>query len=230
MTMRNDELVTKVCMALRFAVGFENDDEATDRQEALDLYLMRSRGDEVAGRSQANAGTISAMTEAVLAYMTETFASTRIAAFDSTGKSDDKQAQLESDAVEFHIMKRGRGKLTFIKNCKDALLLRNCFNKVWTEIKKDVNTRELQNVEPEALGELTNVPGAQVDLLKYDEEEKTATIRVTTEQQRLRIEPVDPTTVVYTDGWHDFDLQEIPLFGQRMVTTRSEAIDEFGLP
>ncbi len=230
MTMKNAEIVTKVKQALLFSVGFENDDESTDRQHALDRYLMRPRGDEVSGRSQVQGGTISAMVEAVLSFMTEAFSSTRIVSFDSMGKSDDRQAQLESDAVEFHIMKRGRGKLTFMKNCKDALLLRNCLNKVWVEEKETVNTRELQGVQPIALGELTNVPGAEVDLLQYDEKNETATIRIKTKRKVLRIEPTDPTNFVYTDGWHSHDLQDIPLCGERMVTTRSEAIDVYGLP
>jgi len=228
--MTNKEIVTKVKQALLFAVGFENDDESTDRQHALDRYLMRPRGDEVSGRSQVQGGTISAMVEAVLAYMTEAFSSTRIVSFDSFGKLDERQAQLESDAIEFHIMKRGRGKLTFLKNCKDALLLRNCLNKVWVETKENVATRELENVKPVALGELTNVPGAQVDLLEYDKDNETAKIRITTQRKVLRIEATDPTNFVYTDGWESHDLQEIPLCGEHMVTTRSDAVDVYGLP
>jgi hypothetical protein len=226
--MNNSEIVERVKSSLRLCAGFDNDSESADRESALDYYHMRKRGDEVAGRSQVVSGDLSAMVEAVLSGMMEAFSTTRIVEFDSFDISDDTQAALESDAVEWFVMKQGNGLMTFAIAIKDALLLRNGFCKVWTDTRTTVETRTLQNVEPEALGELQNIPDAEVTLREYDADAKTLSLSIKRTVKRLRVRPVAPENFVYLDGWHTHDLQEIPICGERHISTRSEMVDGHG--
>lgn len=226
--MKHTEIVEKVQQALRLCSGYDNSEESADREAALDYYFMRERGDEVAGRSQVRSGSLSAMVEAVLAQAMEAFSTTRIVEFDSYGLSDDVQASLESDAVEWLVMKKGNGIMAFQTAIKDALLCRNGVLKVWVEEKTERETRKFTNVAPEALGELGNIPGAEVELKNYDQEKRTLTMTVTRTLKRLRVDTVAIENFVYLDGWHSLDVQDIPICGERHVSTRSEMIDDHG--
>lgn len=226
--MEDSEIVERVKQSLRLCAGFENDQESADREKAQDYYFMRPRGDEVAGRSKVVSGDLSAMVEAVLSQMMDALSTTRICEFDSYDLADDDQATLESDAVEWFVMKRQNGIMVFQVAIKDALLLRNGVVKVWCEEHTEIETRTLRNVLPEALGELTNVPGAEVELLSYDQDKRTAVLRFTRGFELLRVEAVAIENFVYLDGWHTHDLQRIPICGERHVSTRSEMIDDHG--
>lgn len=226
--MNNSEIVERLKQALRLCEGYENSEESADRETALDYYFMRERGDEVAGRSQVRSGSLSAMVEAVLAQAMEAFSTTRVVELDSFGVEDDSQAALESDAVEYFVMKRANGLMVFQGAIKDALLCRNGVVKCWTEEKTDTETRELENVPPEALGELGNIPGAEVTLREYDQDSQLLRMEVTTRTRRLRVDPVAIENFVYLDGWTSYDLQDIPICAERHVSTRSEMIEEHG--
>lgn len=224
MALDREQVKGIVTDLLREAAGFD-DEISSAQKQALDYYFMRPRGDEVAGRSQVVSGDLSAMTEANLAQMLDSFTGDRICEFDGEDSEDETQAQLESDAVASVIMDQNNGFLIFVESIKDALLCRKGINKAWISEKPRTRTRTYEDVEPEAFAELTNRQDVTVDVLDYDPEAKTLKLRETKLNRKLIVESVPVENFVYTKNWHKLDLADIPLCGERHVDIRSDLID-----
>lgn len=225
--MTNDELLQRVKTQLLLCHGFEGDEIANARERALDYYFQRPRGDEVAGRAQVVSGDVSAMTEATLAQMIDSFLTDRIAEFEPLGSGDEDQAQLESDAVRYFVMSRENGFLELTAAIKDALLQRNGVVKVFAEEVSQSRTKTLQNVSPEALVELINQPG--VASHKYDPDTRKLTLRIVTNRRNLRTKAVPPENFLYYAEWDSPYLQDIPFCAERHIDRRSDLI-EMGFP
>lgn len=228
--MNNADILTHVKQALMLCEGWGEDKDAADRKAALDYYFMRPRGDEVDGRSQVVTGDVSSMVEAVLAQVLDAYSTSRLVEFGSYGAEDETQAQLESDVVEYVLMHDNDGYVMLTTAIKDALLQRDGWLKIWVEEIESAEAVELAGVEPEVLGELSQStrPGEERVLKSYDQESKTAKLTVKRKRKRLRAKAVAPENVLYPEGWSDFDLQRIPLFGERHRSTRSELIEVEG--
>ena len=99
----SDTLAQRLKTQLQSCEGFDGDAISEQREDALNYYFQRARGDEVVGRSAVVSGDVSAMVEATVAQMMEAFSSGRICDFDPTSPEDETQAQLESEAVAFRL-------------------------------------------------------------------------------------------------------------------------------
>jgi hypothetical protein len=207
--------------------GFDGDEISNAREEALNYYFQRARGDEVAGRSAVVSGDVSAMVEATLAQMAEAFSSDRICDFDPLDSSDEDQAQLESEAVQWFCMGRENGFLEFMSAIKEALLLRNGVIRCEAEDITSRRTKRLGNVFPDALGELTSQPGV-VDF-EYDKD--TLELRLTLEKtsREFKLQSVPLENFLYHSEWYKPCLTRIPICAERHVSTRAEMIG-MGLP
>jgi len=225
MAQENRELQTKLRAALMSCAGWESDQVATDRKRALDYYFQRPRGDEVRGRSNIVSGDVSAMVEANLAQMMESFSASDIAFFDATGPEDDDQAELESAVVSQLLMKANNGHMTLGAAIKDALLVRNGFVKVWTDVTRHAEVIDLENATAEAIAGIAEQGAVEsLDVIKFDAEKKTARIRVTTTLKKLKNQPLPPENFLYLKNWHSTDLQSIPFCAERHVEARSELL------
>ena len=130
----NDDDIQKVVNAqLRSATGWDEDEITKVREQALDYYFMRPRGDEVTGRSNVISGDLSAMVDAVLSQMLSAFETDNLVDFEADSAEDEDQAQLESDTVNHFVMKANNGYMAFLEAIKDALLERNGIIKIWDD-------------------------------------------------------------------------------------------------
>lgn len=214
--MDESTLITILKDGLRDCAGWDGDPIAEDRVHALNYYFQRERGDEVTGRSTVVSGDLSAMVEANLAQMMDAFASDNIVEFDSFGREDEDQAQLESDVVALHVMKRNAGRLQLATAIKDALLQRVGTIKVWCDYKTEVKSRVFDNVEPEARAVLPDG--------SYNQRDKTLSVKDKTERKTLRCEAVAPENFFYPRSYDSFDMQRIPFCAERHVDTRSDLV------
>lgn len=207
---------------LQNCAGFDGDEISEAREQALNYYFQRQRGDEVVGRSAVVSGDVSAMVEATLAQMIEAFTSDRICEFDPFDSDDESQAQLESDAVQFFVMGRENGFIEFVSAIKECLLLRNGVIKIDAQDRTVRKTRRLGNVEPAALAEL--LAGDDVVAHTYDEE--TQELHLTTEQtlREFVMNSVPLENFVYDADWHKPTLEGIPIYAERHVDTRADLI------
>lgn len=224
MTLKEENLIPRLRAQLMNCAGWESDQVSADRKRALDYYFQRPRGDEVRGRSNVVAGDLSAMVEANLAQMMDAFSSEHIAEFDALGPEDDDQAALESATVVQAVMKDNPGYIELGSAIKDALLLRNGFVKCWSDESTASKTVNLKNATAEAIAEIGAPPGVEVEIKKFDQEARTATIRVTTTIKKFRCEAIPGGNILYPKNWHKTDLQEIPFFAERHVESRAEMI------
>ena len=223
------EFAQAISSQLRQCAGWEGDRISVDRKRALDYYFQRPRGDEVRGRSNVVAGDVSAMVEANLAQMLDSFTTDNIAEFAAMGPEDDDQAQLESFAVVQAVMRDNNGYQEIGTAVKDALLLRNGWLKSWTEETVQVETLDLENATTDTIAALREQPGLAVELLAFDADEQTARVRVTATQKQFKTEAVDPGDILYPKQWHRIDTQEIPIIAERHIEARSKLIER-GFP
>jgi hypothetical protein len=223
--MNDAALLSMLKEQLRQCAGFEGDAISTDRKRALDYYFQRARGDEVTGRSQVVSGDVSAMVEANLAQMMDSFSSSNIVEFQAFGKEDEDQAQLESDTVSYVVMEMNNGYMALKEAIKDALLLRNGFVKVWFDERRYPKLEQYRNVTPEALAQLMNRPSVETSIKKYDPETREAKIRSVYVRQMLKVASVAPENLFYPKEYDSSDLQDIPFIAERHVDKRSDLIE-----
>ncbi len=227
---RNErELAQAVSGQLRECAGWDGDRISTDRRRALDYYFQRPRGDEVRGRSNVVSGDVSAMVEASLAQMLDSFSGDAVAEFAALGPADDDQAQLESFAVVQAVMRDNNGYHELGTAIKDGLLLRNGWVKTWTDESVDAETINLESATVDTIAALRETPNLEVELKAFDQEAATATVRVTATNKQFKSEAVDPAFMLYPKQWHKIDVQEIPIIGERHIEARSKLIER-GFP
>lgn len=223
--MDDDEIQKVVNAQLRVATGWDEDEITKVREQALDYYFMRPRGDEVTGRAEVISGDLSAMVDAVLSQMLEAFETDNLVEFAPDGEDDEDQAQLESDTVNHFVMQANNGYMAFLEAIKDALLERNGIIKVWVDERTVTETREHTDVDPVAFKVLTDVPGKSIDVLEYDVEKQTLKLRETTIVRKLIVESIALENFLYTENWKTLELQGIPFCAERKVDSRSALIE-----
>lgn len=207
--------------------GFDGDEISNAREDALNYYFQRERGDEVAGRSAVVSGDVSAMVEATVAQMVDAFSSDRICDFDPLDSSDEDQAQLESEAVQWYVMGRENGFLELVSAIKEALLLRNGVIQIDAEDITRRITKRMTNVEPEAYAELRDQPGVVGD--KYDAETGDLALTIEKTAREFKMTSVPLENFLYHSEWHKPYISGIPICAVRHITTRAEMI-ALGLP
>lgn len=213
-------LASRLKSQLQHCEGFDGDAISQAREQALDYYFQRARGDEVVGRSAVVSGDVSAMVEATLAQMMEAFSSDRICDFDPFDAEDETQAQLESEAVQWFVMGRENGFLELLSAIKEALLLRNGVIKIEAVDKTVRRTRRLGNVEPAALAEL--ISPDEVIKHKYDEETQELLITVETTTREFSMQSVPLENFLYYAQWDRPTLEGIPIVAERHLDSRAE--------
>ncbi len=219
----SDQLASRLKTQLQQCAGFDGDEMSNAREAALDAYFQRPRGDEKAGRAGVVSGDISAMVDATVATMIEALKGDRIADFDPMGPEDEDQAQLESDAVSYYVLGRENGFLQLTTAIKEALLLRNGVIKCDAEMRTQLKTSRLGNVDPDALPEL--IDGDDVEFHDYDPTtgELSVTRRVTTKE--FVMYSVSLENFIYHSEWHNPTLGDIPICAERHVDTRADMIE-----
>jgi hypothetical protein len=119
------------------AAEASGDNQAANREDAIDAYFMRPQGNEIPGRSQVVTGDISAMTDAVIAQTLAAFTSDTAIAFAAIGPGDESAAEVETDIVNQFVMQENDGYCQLSACLKDALLCRNGITKVWIQERTD---------------------------------------------------------------------------------------------
>jgi hypothetical protein len=216
--MNEKDLLQQVKHQLVHCHGYEGDEVASARAQALDYYFQRVRGDEVAGRSAVVSGDVSAMVEANLAQMMDAFSSDNVIEFEPYGPDDEDQAQLESCAVQYLVMGRNNGFVELSQAIKDALLLRNGIVKVWVDERSKTVFKTYRNVEPEALADLAD--GA--DIVDYDDEKGVLKVRETIDIRDFRSKAVPPENFLWAKDYDSQDLQKVEFCAERHLDTRSD--------
>ena len=215
-------LAQKLRSQLQHCEGFDGDTVSKAREDALNYYFQRARGDEIDGRSAVVSGDVSAMVEATVAQMMEAFSSDRICDFDPLDADDEEQAQLESEAVQWFVMGRENGFLELLAAIKEALLLRNGVIKIEACDRTTRRTRRLANVEPAALAEL--ITPDEVVGHKYDAETKELHVTVERTVREFRMNSIPLENFLYFAEWNCPTLEGIPIVAERHIDSKADLV------
>ena len=218
-------LANRIKTQLQHCEGFDGDSVSQAREQALDYYFQRARGDEVIGRSAVVSGDVSAMVEATLAQMMEAFSSDRICDFDPLDVDDEQQAQLESEAVQYFVMGRENGFMELLSAIKEALLLRNGVIKIEAIDKTVRRTRRFGNVEPAALPDM--LAPDEVKKHRYDEDTQELSLTIETTRREFSMQSIPLENFVYSAEWDRPTLEGIPVCAVRHLDTRAEVTSCF---
>ena len=218
-------LAQRLKTQLQHCEGFDGDSISQSREQALDYYFQRARGDEVVGRSAVVSGDVSAMVEATLAQMMEAFSSDRVCDFDPFDAEDETQAQLESEAVQWFVMGRENGFLELLSAIKEALLLRNGVIKIEACDKTERTTRRLANVDPAALAEL--ITPDEVVAHKYNEDTKELHVTVEVTRREFQLQSIPLENFLYYSDWTHPTLEGIPIVAERHIDSRADLVALF---
>ena len=216
------ELAKQIGNQLFSCSGFDGDSISQDRIQALNYYFQRPRGDEITGRAQVVSGDLSAMVEATVAQMMESFSSSRICDFDPVDAEDEDQAELESETVQYYVMGKSNGFLQFTSAIKEALLMRNGIIKCEAVDKTERITTRLGNVEPDALAELIGGDDVVAHNYNQDSGELSVTVKKTVREFVLESESME--NFIYYNAWHKPTLEGIPICALRHTDSRADLI------
>lgn len=225
-TREEAELVQSLKQQLQNCAGWEGDELAKHRTEALNYYFQRLRGDEQPGRCKLVAGDESAMVEANLAQMMDAFTSSRVVDFKPLGMGDKQQALIESDTVTYFVMEVNNGWMALTSAIKDALQMRNGVVKAWIETRREVRYETYSKVKDrEVVAELMSRPGIECTLAKkWKPGDGLLELRCARSVKRFRFEAVPLENFLYPKDYDSHDLQRIPFCAERHIDTRSELV------
>lgn len=170
--MTDDELLHLIAQAEKASLGSEVAAGATvgttyyssaqvmttleiDRFNALNMYYARPLGNEVENSSQVVLPELRDTVEWIMPQLMRIFAAARTpCVFDPEGPHDVEQAQVETEAVRHIFMAENEGFFILHDFCKDALLLRNGYIKVYLETR---TSSKIENYSGLTLTELTEI-------------------------------------------------------------------------
>jgi hypothetical protein len=228
------EVVKAVYRRIYDAEGYDSDELATMRTQALDYYYNRdSAAPSAVGRCSIQSSDVADMLEAVLAQMMPCFELDNICEFTATREEDIEQARIETAAVTYTVMQANNGYYEIQQAVRDALLLRNGIIKVYldetvkTDVQNMVNLTELEfgQLKLGASEDLSGVDkGYTVEVI--DEGSGFYDVRVTTKNtvRLVKAQAVDPVCFMWERNHDSIYLQDADFVAERSYPTRSDLL------
>jgi hypothetical protein len=204
-----------------------------EREQALNYFLARPMGNEVAGRSQVQSMDVAETIDWIMPSLMRQFSGERgVVQFSPVGDEDEAIARAMGDYCRhvFNIQNPG----FFITHCwlQDALLSKNGYLKIWWDEHQEEEREHYSNrTEDEAFLLLTD---PEVDLLEHkiwegddgQPDRHDLTMLRRRDVKQIRIAPVAPEDVLVAPGWHAISLKDCPFVAHRMRRTASELVRE----
>ncbi len=194
----------------------ENDEVQANRQEALNYYHAKPRGDELDGRSRVISTDVADMVNATLAMLVPMLSTDAIVEFEPIGEDDEDQASAESQVLNEIIIERNFGFMEIQEAVKDALLLKNGCMKL--------TIREDEEVQPVELGNATADELAAFEMqLQPNQFLDRAENKLVTIQKQFRTHAVPIENICYQASFVG-RFQAIRFFAERISYTRSDLV------
>ena len=194
----------------------ENDEVQANREEALNYYHAKPRGDELEGRSRVISTDVADMVNATLAMLVPMLSTDAIVEFEPMGEDDEDQASAESQVLNELIIERNYGFMEIQEAVKDALLLKNGCMKLTIREDEEVQPIEISGASSEELAmfEMQLQPNQYLDR----EGGKLITI-----QKQFRTHAVPIENISYQASFVG-RFQAIRFFAERISYTRSDLV------
>lgn len=191
-----------------------------ERNQALNYYFTRPRGDEIPGRSSIQSADLADMVEAVVAQLVPSFAGDEVAVFEPNDSQDEAAAQMESLAVNQAIAEDNPGFQIISSAIKDALLLSVGVVKAWVDEYEATTTRRYPPLDDAQLSYLTaSQPGRRASVVKGEEGYE---VSFTGTRQVIKLAAVNPANFWVNADHTSMDLADASFVAERKFPTRGE--------
>ena len=163
--MLTDEKILEIISA-----ELENSIDASNSsvQTALNYYLGKPNGKEVAGRSEVNSTDVADAIEWIMPQIMEQFTlNNEVVTFDPAGAGDEEQAEMESEYVYDVLMKENPGFVVIYQFVKDALMQRVGITKTFYTKETKIFTEEYTGLVEEQIWML--LADEDIELLELTE-------------------------------------------------------------
>jgi len=166
----DDQLLAAISAAEETALGTLQGAISSDRADAIDRYYGKPyTGDAILqaqGRSTIISRDVADVVEGVVANVVKPFVGgDQVVVFDPIGPDDEKQAEQETDYVNFIALQRNNGFVWMVSAIKDALLLRNGYVKCHWTVRQDVVTETYSGLSDEEMGLM--MQGNEVEVVQH---------------------------------------------------------------
>ena len=237
MKMNDEQIVSAVESMIADAEGYETDELASMREDALNYYYNRPKAaPHATGRSSLQSSDLADMVEAVTSQVLPAFEGDHVAVFPPMSEDDVEQARTATDAVTHVIMQQNNGHYEIQQAVRDALLLRNGVMKVYLDEEIDVETATLTQVSEDQLLQIRGT--AYDDIGKVDNGHKvlsvqededylgtyTVKLKVKQTERKVCTKAVDIAHFSWERDWDSIFLQDCRFVAERSLPTRSELI------
>jgi len=184
MPLTNEEIRGILDLNETQALGADDGTISHQRQDALDRYLGRKTGTEVAGQSQVVDTTVQDCVEAVLPSLIRVFLSTdKLIEILPEQEEDIERAEQATDYINWIFMKDNNGFLNLHSVIKNALIERTGYLKIWWDSSEEPVEDIAEGIDGNQLALLDD--DESVEIIEQDEE---------TEQIDPLIQEIDPAT------------------------------------
>ena len=166
--MDEEEILSVISTELyQSATGTFSTEVDGSRQDALEYYLGKPRGDEVEGRSQIISTDVADAIEWIMPQIIKAMVSKGpVVEFDAISAGDEKQAELETEFTHDTFMKENEGFLNLYEYIKDALMQKNGIFKIYYDETDKVTTERydgLSQIQVEMLLKQPNMELVEID-------------------------------------------------------------------
>ena len=243
--MTNDELLALIEAREAESYGYGDGELSQKRALALDRFLGQPYGDEREGRSQVVATDLRDTVLWAMPQLMRVFlGGDELVRFDPRGPEDEKQAQLETEYVNWLALERNDSFQHFYTFLQDALLLGTGYAKVWWDQREDVQTETYSGKSDDELAILLNDPdvepvehseypdpaggGMYVDPMTGQQIEvpppmlHDIKVKRTHRQECARYAAVPPEEMLVHKNVRTVSLQDAPFVEHRRMVTLSE--------
>jgi hypothetical protein len=227
--VNNEELAGIIDREIANSIGYFDSKLATQRREAMEDYLGEPYGNEVEGRSQYVSRDVADTVEGIMPSIMRIFTSQdEICRFEPQGMEDEEGAKQATDYVNYVFSRQNNGFVILYTFCKDALLQKNGFCKVYWEEYPKKRIEEYENLTPEQLTALImqlQAQGSQVEILEQDE--TSVKLEVLDYSGKVCLDPIPPEEVRVNKN-ATWDLQKCRFVAHERRMTASE-LREMGI-
>ena len=235
--MTKDQIKAAVLEQIADSEGYDTDELAAMRKDALDYYYNRdSIAPSIDGRSKLQSSDVADMVEAVTAQVMPAFDGDAIIEVEPRSEDDIEQARTETNAVNWCVMEQNNGQYEIQQALRDALLLRNGIIKVYLQEKEEVQVEYMDGLTEMEFGQLMmqsvdNVKDVDNGIMVQEvgEPEKGFhDVRVTIKKtdRKVCVRAVDPSNFMWERDHDSIYLDCIRFCAERFLPTRSELIEQ----
>lgn len=219
---------------IELSAGYDEDELVDAREEAMDYYFGRPRGDEFEGRSEIQSMDVADMTEATLAEVMPLYANPQLVCFGAVNAQDTEQSQLESRYCNHVFMELNSGWTVLYAAVKDALLQKNAF--IDTYISEKIVPRyeeyeglldiEIDRLEESGAEIVEFEERVELDQLLGEVSVYDVTAKFLDTKKELICETFPPEDFGFTVNHRTNNPRDMRFCYRRIITTKADLIAE----